>query len=145
MPAHGDGDVEVRGNGFRDRSQELPELHRQERRALDVVVGGGVEADVDAAVGGDDVGVLRDRRPVEDVDLRDVRGAAVVPDAPGDFLESHPGAADEVHVGALAGVGARDRGPDRAAGAVDDRGFGVKQHETVSYRLSRHVSVGCFL
>lgn len=84
MPARGDGDVEVRGNGLRDRPQELLERHHEERRALNVVVGGGVEADVDAAAGGDAVGVPRDRRPVEDVDLGDVRGAAVLPDALGD-------------------------------------------------------------
>ncbi len=82
----------MRGHGLRDWPQELLERHRQERRALDVVVGGGVEADVDAAAGGDAVGVLGDRRPVEDVDLGDVRDAAVVPDAQGDLLERRPGA-----------------------------------------------------
>jgi hypothetical protein len=64
VPAHGDGHVEVRGNRLRDRPQELLERHREERRALDVVIRGGVEADVDAAAGGDAVGVPRDRRPV---------------------------------------------------------------------------------
>jgi len=133
VPADGGGYVEVRRDGLGDRPQELPGLHREQRRALDVVVGGGVEADVDAAAGGDGVGVPRDRRTVEDVDLRDVCGAAVVPDALGDFLKSRPGTAGEMHVGALAGVGARDRGSDRAAAAVDDCGLGIKQHETPLY------------
>src|SRR5215471_16391513 len=75
MPAYGGGDVEVCGNCFSDRPQELLRLHREQRRALDVVVGDGVETDVDAAAGGG-IGVPRDRRPVEDVDPRDVRGAA---------------------------------------------------------------------
>jgi len=60
VPAHGHGHVEVRGNRLRDRPQELLERHREERRALDVVVGGGVEADVYTAAGGDVVGVPLD-------------------------------------------------------------------------------------
>src|SRR5215469_3304847 len=133
LPAYGGRDVEVRGNCFSDRPQELLRLHREQRRALDVIIGDGVETDVDAAAIGGGIDMTRDRFPVEDVDLRDVRDAAVVPDALGDFLKSRPGAADEEHVGALAGVGARDRGPDRAAAAVDDCGLGIKQHETLLY------------
>jgi hypothetical protein len=38
-----------------------------------------VEADVDAAAGGNSVGVLPDRRPVEDVEVRDMRSATVAP------------------------------------------------------------------
>jgi hypothetical protein len=44
-----------------------------------------------------------------------VRGAAVVSDALRDFLEGGFGAAGEVDVGALAGVGSRDGRADRAA------------------------------
>src|SRR5215469_6994058 len=134
LPAYGGRDVEVRGNCFSDRPQELLRLHRQQWRALDVVVGDGVETYVDAGGG---VGVPRDRRPVEDVDASDVRDAAVAPDALGDFLKSRPCAAGEVLFGALAGVGACDRGPDRTAGAVDDSGLGIKQHETLLSLPSR--------
>src|SRR5262249_11195234 len=65
MPAYGGGDVEVRGNCFSDRPQELLRRHREQRCALDVVVGDGVETDVDAAAGSG-FGVPRDRCPVED-------------------------------------------------------------------------------
>src|SRR5215469_14523517 len=73
VPAYGGGDVEVRSNRFSDRPHELLRLHREQWRALDVVVGDGVETDVDAAAGSG-IGVPRDRRSVEDVDLRDMCG-----------------------------------------------------------------------
>jgi hypothetical protein len=64
MPAGGGGDVEVRGDGFRYRAQQVLELQGEEWCALEVVVGCGVEADVDAAAVGGDSGVLLDRRLV---------------------------------------------------------------------------------
>jgi hypothetical protein len=86
---------------------------------LDVVVGGGVEADVDAAAGcGNRTRVLLDRRAVEDVDPGDVSRAADGLDALGDGGERRFGAAGEVDVGALAGVRAGDRGSDGSAGSV---------------------------
>src|SRR5262249_56618732 len=77
LPADRGGDVEVRGNRLRDRPQEILELHREQRRALDVVVRGGIEADVDPGTDGDAGGVMHDRRPALDVYPRDVPGPAV--------------------------------------------------------------------
>jgi hypothetical protein len=45
------GDVELRGDGLGHWAQEVLESHVEEWRALRVVVGDGVEADVDAAAG----------------------------------------------------------------------------------------------
>ena len=112
----------MRGHGLDHRAQEVVGLHLGDRYALEVVVGRGVEAGVDAAgCRGDGACVLLDRRPVEDVEARDVCRAAVGPDALGHLLKGSLGAAGEVHVGALAGVGARDRGADRPGCAVNDR------------------------
>jgi hypothetical protein len=116
VPADRGGDVEVRGDGFGHGAQEILELHVDEWCALDVVLGGGVEAGVDAAAGGGDSGgVLLDRRLVENVEACDVSRAAVLLDALGDVVEGCFGAAGEVHFGALAGVRACDGGPDRPA------------------------------
>jgi hypothetical protein len=109
VPADRGGDVEVRGDGFGHGAQEILELHVDEWCALDVVIGGGVEAGVDAAAGGGDSGgVLLDRRLVENVEACDVSRAAVLLDALGDVVEGCFGAAGEVHFGALAGVRACD-------------------------------------
>src|SRR5262249_61307769 len=51
LPPGRGGDVEGRGNRLRDRPPEILELHGEQRRALDVVICGGGEADVDTATG----------------------------------------------------------------------------------------------
>lgn len=56
------------------RPQEIVEVHVGNRCALDIVVGGGVEADVDSSGAvGDGGGVPLDGRPVEHVEPGDVR------------------------------------------------------------------------
>ena len=68
------GDHELGGDGLGHRTHEVVELHVEHRRALDVVVGRGVEADVDAAGGVCHGGrVPLHRGLVENVERDDVR------------------------------------------------------------------------
>jgi hypothetical protein len=98
----------VRSDGLSHGAHEVLELHIEQRCALDVLVGGGVEADIDAAAGrGDSARVPPDRRSVEDVDACDMGRAALGSDALGDRVEGQFVAAGEMHVGALARVRAR--------------------------------------
>lgn len=98
VPADRGGDVEVCRDGFGYGAQEVLEGHVEERGALDIVVGCGVEADVDAAGVGDCGGMPFDRGQVEDVEARDVCSAAVAVDALGDRLERRGGSAREMHL-----------------------------------------------
>jgi len=101
----------VDGHGLGHGAHEVVERHVDELGALDVVIGGRVEGDVDAAAcGGDSIRVLLDRGAVEYVELGDVAGAAIISDVVGDLVEGRLGAAGEMDFGALAGVCARDCG-----------------------------------
>lgn len=107
------GDVKVGGERFRYRLHELLEAHVEDGAALDVVVGGRVEADVDAALGGDDVcRVALEGGVVEHVHLGDVGCAAGRSDRFGDALEAVDGAPGKMDVGSIARLRARDRRSD---------------------------------
>jgi hypothetical protein len=110
LPTYRGGDVEVPSNRVGHGAHEVLELHVEERCALDIVVGGGIEADVDAAAGrGHSTGVPLDRNPVLDINPRDVSRSATGSDALSNGIEARFGAADEMHFGALLGVSLRYR------------------------------------
>jgi len=127
------GDVEVGGERFRYGLHDVLERHVEEGAALDVVVGGRVETDVDASACIDHVGrVPRERFRIENVDGCDAGGGAGIANAFGDPLERLGGASGEVHGGSFAGVRAGDGGADRAACSVDDRCLVVEWHRAFS-------------
>lgn len=119
-------------------AQEVLELHVKQRRALTVVIGRGVEADIDAAAGSGNGGSMPfERRPVKDVELRDVRVATVPLDALRHLFQGRVSAPGEMHLGALAGVRVGDRRADCSGGAVDDRGLVVEQHRCRPFVVCR--------
>jgi hypothetical protein len=132
----------VRGKGCRDHvvggyrldngAHEIFEGHLDQRRPLNVVTRGRVEADVDTATRGSDANcVALDRYSIENIELGDVRCPALAPDALRDLLERRLGAAGEMNFGALASVRSCDSGADCSSGAVHDRDLLLEQHVRV--------------
>src|SRR6185312_17518987 len=77
---HG-GDVEVGGDDLADRASEVGEVHVEQGDALQVIVGSGVEGDIDAVGGGSDPFRVRTHgRPVQRVHDGGLHVAAGVPD-----------------------------------------------------------------
>jgi len=102
----------VRGYCFGHGAQEVLELHVKQRRALTVVIGRRVEADIDAAAGsGNSGGMPFERGPVKDVELRDVWVATVPLDALRHLFQGRGRASDEMHLG---GVHSSFAGRDRS-------------------------------
>jgi hypothetical protein len=99
------GSGECPGHGL----HELVEREIEERRALDIVVGGCVEGDVDAARLRDPAGVPLHCELVENVELGGMHDAARASDVVGDVFETGFGAAAEVYLGSFPRVRARDR------------------------------------
>jgi hypothetical protein len=87
---------------------------------LDVVVGRGVEADVDSPVCIDSVRVLFHSGRVEHVELRDLGRTPVATNETRDLIERPMGTSNEVHGSALASVGSGDRRANRSCRPVDD-------------------------
>ncbi|WP_257225789.1 hypothetical protein [Rhodococcus opacus] len=112
---------EARRDRLGDRLHDVADPHVDKRRALDVVVEGGVEADIDAAaLVRHRRGMPLDRVPVHRIENSDVRNPALVPDAVGDILER-----------------GCDRGADGAPAPVDDRDAVLQQHYSSAFHLSR--------
>ena len=82
------GDPVLRGQGLGDRLQDVREGHVQQRSALDVVVGGGVERDVEAVRRGDVGGVGVNRCRVQDVQVGAVRVPTGSADGIGESIET---------------------------------------------------------
>ncbi|GAA2816804.1 hypothetical protein GCM10020220_001220 [Nonomuraea rubra] len=97
---------------------------------MQVVVGRGVEGDVDArAALGDGVGVLLDRGPVGRIERGGLGASPGLGDGVGQVLQRFAGASGQVDGGAFAGEDAGDRGADRSGAAVDDGGLVLQQHD----------------
>jgi len=76
---HG-GDVEVGGDDLADRAGEIGEFHVEQGNALQVIVGGGVERDIDAPGCGDLVRVCPRGGFVQGVHDGSLHVPASVPD-----------------------------------------------------------------
>ena len=87
VPGRRAGGQELGADGRQDRAFVVRERHVDQRRPLDVAVGDEVERDVDAALGGDRVGVLVDRALVEGVDLRRLGRPTRLADPRSDLLQ----------------------------------------------------------
>jgi len=103
------GDVEVGGDDLADRAREFGEVHVEQGDALQVLVGGGVERDIDAPGCGDLVGVRPHGAPVEGVHDRGLHVPASVPAPLRDLGQCVRGPAGEDNPGSFTRERTRDR------------------------------------